>query len=153
MTKASCCALLLLAGTFLSAKNIPQQSNNTQLPKGYYIVVAAFLSNQEDYAQRYCTKLNEGGQHSKYGFDQTRKLYFVYLDRYADFNESVSQMLKVRKEGKFGEVWVRIIKDGPETSEPVVAKNEEPKTQKANSKIEESKVVEEHKAVEEKKVE
>src|SRR5260221_1922218 len=148
MAKIYCCALLLLAGTFLFAKNIPQRSN-APLPKGYYIVVAAFHSNQEDFAKRYCAKLNEDGQHSKYGFDPTRKLYIVYLDQYSDFNESITQMLKVRKAGIFGEAWVRIIKDGTETNETAEAKIEDQKTQK---KAEETKVIE-NKQVEEKKVE
>src|SRR5205085_911673 len=126
----------------------------TPLPKGYYIVVAAFLANQEDYAQRYCSKLNEGGLHSKYGLDPTRKLYFVYLDQYSDFNESVNQMLKVRKEGAFAEAWVRIIKDSSEPGDAVVAKQEEVKEEvkKVVEKNAEEKKMADTKTIEEKKV-
>jgi len=164
MAKIYCCALSLLVGTVLSARSFIQQPNNDPLPKGYYIVVAAFFSHQQDYAQRYSSKLNEGGLHVKYGFDPTRKLYFIYLDQYADFTESIQQMLKVRKEGTFDKAWVRVIKKGFETREPTVVKKEEPKVQQINTppapvvkreepKVVEIKNVEEVKVVEEKKVE
>ena len=126
MVKIYSCALLLLAGTVLSARNFTQRPNNDPLPKGYYIVVAAFFSHQEDYAQRYSSKLNEGGLHVKYGLDPTRRLYFVYLDQYADFTESVEQMLKVRKEGTFDKAWVRTIREAFETTNQVAARKEEP---------------------------
>lgn len=157
MAKIYGCALLFLAGTVLSARNPTQQPNNTPLPKGYYIVVAAFFANQEDYAQRYSSKLNEGGLHVKYGLEPTRRLYFVYLDQYSDFNESVHQMLKVRKEGTFDRAWVRTIRDNIESGEQVVAKKEEPQIQKVNPPVpvvkkEEPKIIEEKK-VEEVKIE
>jgi outer membrane protein OmpA-like peptidoglycan-associated protein len=131
MVKSYSCALILLAGTVLSARSSPQQPDNDPLPKGYYIVVAAFFSHQEDYAQRYAAKLNENGLHAKYGLEPTRKLYFVYLDQYSDFTESVRQMLRVRKSGTFEKAWVRTIRTGPETSEHI-ANKEEPQLQKVN---------------------
>jgi len=164
MAKIYSCALPLLAGIVLSARSFAQQPNNNPLSKGYYIVVAAFFSYQEEYAQRYSSKLNEGGLHVKYGLDPTRKLFFVYLNQYSDFKESVQQMLKVRKARTFEKAWVRIIKDGFEAVEPVVAKKEEPMAQKVDAtpapvikkeeeKITETKKVEEAKGVEEIKAE
>ncbi len=163
MAKIYGCALLLLVGTVSSARNFTQQPDNTPLPKGYYIVVAAFFGYQEDYAQRYSSKLNAGGLHVKYGLDPSRRLYFVYLDQYSDFDESVHQMLKVRKEGTFDRAWVRTIRDNNESGEQVEAKKEEPQIKKVNPpaivlKKEEPKVIEEKKVeaikvAEEKKVE
>src|SRR5258706_16272543 len=121
MAKICSCALILLAGTVFSARSAPQQPNNDPLAKGYYIVVAAFFSHQEDYAQRYATKLNEGGLHVKYGLEPMRKLYFVYLGQYSDFTESVQQMLRVRKAGTFEKAWVRTIRNSREANELVVA--------------------------------
>src|SRR6185369_2508711 len=177
MAKICSCSLVLLVGIVLSASSAIQQPSNDPLPKGYYIVVAAFFSHQEEYARRYSSKLNEGGLHSNYGLDPARKLYFVYLDQYADFNESVQQMLKVRKEGIFEKAWVRVIKDRAETSsdqnvvrkvEPVVqkeistsvVKKEEPKIIEQNDgevkvaevKVDQAKVMEEKKAAETKLV-
>ncbi len=151
MAKIYSCALFILVSTIVSQGKIRQQHNPPSLPKGYYVVVAAFFSNQEDFAQRYSSKLNEGGHHAKYGLDPTRKLYFVYLDQYDDFNESVQQMLKMRKEGSFDKAWVRVIKEGVESDDQGIAKKEEPRVQEATStpapqtKNEEPKIVTEKK--------
>ncbi len=159
MAKVYSCALLLLAVTALTARTFTQRPNNLPLPKGYYVVVAAFFSYQEDYAERYSTKLNTGGLHSRYGLDPTRRLYFVYLDQYSDFKESVDQMLKVRKEGIFEKAWVRVIKESAEEKEQVAERKEEQKaTEVAPIKGKaEQKVIEERKeevkVVEEKRVE
>lgn len=129
---------------------------NVSLGKGYYIVVAAYLSNQENFAKKYSDQLNADGRHSKHGFDAARNLYYVYLDFYSDFNESINQMLEVRKAGGFADAWVRIIKDGAET-EPVAEIKPEPQkpaepvvTAKPVAVIEEKKTppVEETKKVE-----
>lgn len=90
------------------------------LPKGNYLVVAAYFENQSELANKYSAKLNESGLHSTVGFDQARKFHYVYIEQYADFNESVEHMLKKRKEGTFDKIWVRVIKDGTETT-PVAA--------------------------------
>jgi len=82
------------------------------LQKGYYIVVAAYRIGQEKYMEAYVTKLNKSGLHTKYGYDLGRKFYYIYLDYYTDFNESIDQMLKTRKEGGFTDAWVRIMKEG-----------------------------------------
>jgi outer membrane protein OmpA-like peptidoglycan-associated protein len=96
--------------------------NGPILEKGYYIVVAAYFSSQENLAQHYSNQLNDAGRHSKYGFDPARNLYYVYLDYYTDFSESINKMLSTRKESGFSEAWVRIIKDG--TEQPIVAKED-----------------------------
>ena len=82
------------------------------LQKGYYIVVAAYRIGQEKYMEAYVAKLNKSGLHTKYGYDLGRKFYYIYLDYYTDFNESIDQMLKTRKEGGFTDAWVRIMKEG-----------------------------------------
>lgn len=88
------------------------QELGDQLPPGYYIVVAAYRKGQEDYAKRFINSINKDGRHSKYGYDAGRKYYYVYLDYYKDFNESIHEMLKTRKAGGFDMAWVRIMKDG-----------------------------------------
>ncbi len=130
-------AILILALSFFNPINSSSTpTDGPTLQKGYYIVVAAYLSGQENFAQRYSTKLNDEGKHSKYGYDPARGFYYVYLDYYTDFSESINQMLATRKEGGFGEAWVRIIKDGTEPQANVVAKDEP----KAVEKREEKKV-------------
>jgi len=82
------------------------------LQKGYYIVVAAYRIGQEKYMQSYVDKLNKRGLHSKYGYDAGRKFYYIYLDFYTDFDESIQQMLSTRKQSGFTDAWVRIMKEG-----------------------------------------
>jgi outer membrane protein OmpA-like peptidoglycan-associated protein len=105
----------------------------TSLGKGYYIVVAAYLGIQENFAKKYSNQLNAAGRHSNYGFDSARNLYYVYLDFYSDFNESIDQMLQLRKEAGFADAWVRIIKEGVEAS-PSVAEAK-PTQQKPTEQI------------------
>ncbi|MFM7430951.1 MAG: OmpA family protein [Flammeovirgaceae bacterium] len=115
------------------------------LPKGYYIVVAAYLSNQESFAQRYSSELNKAGHHTQYGFDATRQFHYVYVDYYTNFDESIAKMLDVRKQAGFSEAWVRIIKEGDEP----MAQKEEPKEEvkKEESKRDELKKEESKKEV------
>ncbi len=102
------------------------------LQKGYYIVVAAYRIGQEKYMEAYVTKLNKSGLHTKYGFDFGRKFYYIYLDYYTDFNESIDQMLKTRKQGGFTDAWVRIMKEGY---------NPQPVAEAKQSPVEEEKVI------------
>ena len=124
MKKIYSCALSL----FFILLTIAAKSQENTLPKGNYIVVAAFFSNQKDYAERYSTKLNESGLHTSYGLDEARKFYYVYLDQYPDFKESVEQMLKIREEGKFVEAWVRVIKVGAQHTDPIFSEKEPTQT-------------------------
>jgi len=120
-------ALLLLAVLSTYSFQSSAQASGASLQKGYYVVVAAYLGNQENFAKKYADELNGQGKHASYGLDATRKFYYVYLDYYAGFDESISQMVQVRKEAGFGEAWVRIIKDETSASDPVVATQPEPK--------------------------
>lgn len=103
--------LIALCGSLSLGISIAQDQGD-QLPPGYYIVVAAYRKGQEDYAKRYINSINKEGKHSKYGYDAGRKFYYVYLDYYKDFNESIHEMLETRKAGGFDMAWVRIMKDG-----------------------------------------
>ncbi len=101
-------AILLLLSTYSFADSIPK---GDYLPKGYYIVVAAYRIGQEKYMEKYVGKLNKSGLHTKYGYDLGRKFYYIYLDYYTDFDESIHEMLRTRKDGGFSDAWVRIMPD------------------------------------------
>lgn len=111
-------------------------AQSATLPKGYYIVVASYLSGQEKFAKKYSDELNKAGRHSSYGFDAARNYYYVYLDFYTDFSTSIEKMLNTRKEDGFGEAWVRIMKDGTEQPAEVAIKNEAPRP--TQTKVEET---------------
>ncbi len=138
--------LFVALSLFQLPKGWSKPVQNASLGKGYYIVVAAYLGNQENFAKKYSDQLNVDGRHSKYGFDAARSLYYVYLDFYSDFNESIQQMLEVRKAGGFADAWVRIIKDGAEV-EPVAEVKPEPKKQEVPVVVaKQAAIVEEKKA-------
>ncbi|MBI3220555.1 MAG: OmpA family protein [Bacteroidetes bacterium] len=127
MLRISPTSVLLAALILISIQTSAQTTSGESLKKGYYVVVAAYLENQESFAKKYSDELNAQGKHSSYGLDASRKFYYVYLDYYAGFDESIAQMVQVRKESGFGEAWVRIIKDETSASEPVAAAQPEPK--------------------------
>lgn len=126
---------LVLFPLFFSIYSRSQDTPSpASLPPGHYIVVAAYLRGQSDFAKRFADKINVDGRHAKYGYDGMRSFYYVYLDYYADFNESIREMLKTRQQGGFPEAWVRVMKrtaplehtataTEPKKPEPVVAEN------------------------------
>jgi len=105
-------AALVLALSFPFFPLLAQTTSPNRLQAGYYVVVAAYFAQQASYAQRYADHLNTTGYHAQYGLDPNGKLFFVYLDQYADFTTSVRQMLQVRKAGVFDKAWVRTVRDG-----------------------------------------
>jgi outer membrane protein OmpA-like peptidoglycan-associated protein len=109
MTKACFCLLLSIAALSSSAQ---LSSIAKKLPNGSYLVVAAFSPNHEDYAIRMTSSLTREGRHSAYGFDETRKFWYVYLDEFTTRDACVGEWNKLRKAGTFQDVWVYTIK-GP----------------------------------------
>ena len=122
MSKIYSTAILLVAIPFFLVAS-PSFKDEPILAKGYYIVVAAYLPSQVEQAKQYSEKINRDGKQSKYGFDAARKLYYVYLDYYSDFSNSIDKMLAARKEDGFADSWVRIIK-GDTQQENAIAKEE-----------------------------
>lgn len=101
--------VLLSTKSFAGAEPTPK---GEYLNKGYYIVVAAYRLGQEKYMETYTERLNKTGLHTRYGYDLGRKFYYIYLDYYTNFNESIQKMLEARKAGGFTDAWVRIMKEG-----------------------------------------
>jgi len=136
MIKTYAC-VLLITSSFLSVAQNTQPTN--VLPKGHYVVIAAFSPNHEDYATKLIAKLNKDGLQAKYAFNPTRKYWYVYLNQCSNIAECVSQATKIRSEGVFPEAWawsqaeVVSVKPEPEvqkTPDPVVVeKIEEPKVE------------------------
>lgn len=135
-----CCFLLVI-----SLSSAAQSSQVTKkLPLGSYLVVAAFSPEHEDYAMRLCSVLKKDGRHTAYGFEATRRYWYVYLDQLTSRDDCVREWKKVRSDGTFADAWVYTIKEAGVVKEPlaaitdgeqkaVITKAEEP------SKIEEKK--------------
>ncbi len=118
------------------------QSN---LPKGSYVVVAAFSPHHEDYALRLSKGLNKEGLHTSYGFESARKYWYVYINHSADRDECINEVKKTRNESRFVDAWVHTIKDPDEvetaTAEPEKQKTpdpiiEEPKKEEPKTNVE-----------------
>ncbi len=104
-------ASLLLAGVVSTNSVIAQDSQpKNPLSSGYYLIVAAYKSGQESFADKYAQELTQKGQKASYGYDAGRKMYYVYLDRYNEFEESLGRLGKTRREGGFENAWVRVMK-------------------------------------------
>ncbi|HTH55465.1 MAG TPA: OmpA family protein [Cyclobacteriaceae bacterium] len=80
------------------------------LPTGSYVVVAAFSPHHEDYAIRLSKGLNKDGMHTSYGFEATRKYWYVYLTHSADRDACIDEVKKARGETRFADAWVHTIK-------------------------------------------
>lgn len=100
---------LLLMSLFFGA------AAQNELPKGYYVVVAAFKSNREAYAKKYADQLRAKGHESGYGL--SGKFFMVYIHADNERQESLAQMRSTRKKGEFPDAWTRVVKDG--TDAPV----------------------------------
>src|SRR5260221_941147 len=102
--------LLCAAVCFSTFSQEETTSPSPLLAPGYYIVVAAYRARSYDYVRRFASRINRDSGHAKYGYDGLRRFYYVYLDYYTDFDESINAMLKTRKAGGFTEAWVRVMK-------------------------------------------
>jgi len=122
---------LILSGLISSTGFVNAIPQDDQLTSGYYVVVAAYGEGDEAHAQKYADKINQGGLHAKYGLDATRKLIYVYLAQYTDFNEAIREMEKARQGGGFSDAWVRVI--GGSSGGEMASK---PAEKSANKKVE-----------------
>jgi outer membrane protein OmpA-like peptidoglycan-associated protein len=80
-----------------------------ELPPGYYVVVGAYAPSQERMARQYVDDLKTRGHDAEYGFNSTKKFYFVYLKYFNDFGKSVAEMENTRDAGTFTDAWVRVV--------------------------------------------
>jgi hypothetical protein len=103
-----CFRILVGFGVLFFSVDIFAQNSN-ELAPGYYVVVAAYDRTQEKAAQRYVGKLANEDLTAAYGYNSTRKLYFVYLTYFSNLKESLREMKSVRAANKFADAWVRVV--------------------------------------------
>ncbi|MFO0505329.1 MAG: hypothetical protein ACK5X6_00585, partial [Chryseotalea sp.] len=97
--------LALLA--WLCGKLSAQTTN--ELPAGYYVVVAAYDNQREEYAALYTETLKAKNYQASYGFNKTKNLFFVYIDQKGNLKDALQSMYRVRKESSFEGAWVRVV--------------------------------------------
>jgi outer membrane protein OmpA-like peptidoglycan-associated protein len=116
---------LLIVSALLSAPAFSQQS---ALPKGYYVIVGAFAVKNN--AERFNTTLHEKQIQSEYAFIPSRNLYYVYTLTDQSVSRCMQEAKELRKQSQFNDAWVRFIDEKGHIDEPVV-EVEEPTEEKS----------------------
>jgi len=76
------------------------------LAPGYYVVVAAFSPDHEDYAIRYSDVLAKNGIKAEYGYNTKRNYYYVYVKYTQEKQQSIAEMYQMRKQNGFEKTWL-----------------------------------------------
>jgi outer membrane protein OmpA-like peptidoglycan-associated protein len=111
-------ALIILLFTLTKA------FSQSELPSGYYVVVAAYDDTREDFAKKYTDHLKSNGEQAQYGFNSQRNLFYVYVNYFTKLKPSLVDMRSVRQKGEFIDAWVRVVhgeiqvKAAPEETKP-----------------------------------
>jgi len=80
-----------------------------ELAPGYYVVVGAYAPGRKNVAQNYADVLTLRGLKANYGFNSSRKLYFVYLSYADNLRTALRNMTETRKQPEFADAWVRVV--------------------------------------------
>ena len=101
---------------------------------GYYVVVAAYYSNGQTYAEKYAATFADKGYTGQYAFFPEKNMYFVHLNRYGERSEALTAMRKVRNDGVKEDAWVYVYK--PENIEAIERLEPGPEPSNASSESE-----------------
>ncbi len=113
--------LMLSLGSNVNAQH------STELTPGYYVVVGAYAPSRENVAQNYTEVLLRAGYDAAYGFNSSKRLFFVYVHYFSTLKESLNGMVSLRKKPEFAQSWVRVVPGditGPRVN--TIAKNKQP---------------------------
>ena len=91
--------ILVGLGILLFSATAAFSQDLKELAPGYYIVVSAYAKSQEKMAQQYVEVLRGNGHNADYGYNSSRKFYFVYLKYFDNLRESLGDMKKTREVG------------------------------------------------------
>src|SRR5690349_3497273 len=97
---------LLLSIFLLSVIKVFSQS---ELPSGYYVVIAAYDDTREDYAKKYTQQLKSKGENVQYGFNSETNLFYVYVNYFTSLKPALVDMRNVRQKGEVIDAWVRVV--------------------------------------------
>ena len=114
-----CLSLFCFTGAF----------SQSELPSGYYVVVAAYDDTREDFAKKYADQLKSKGHNAQYGFSSEKNLFYVYVNYFTELKASLVDMKSVRQKGEFVDAWVRAIHGVIVAKAQPAEVTSEPKTQ------------------------
>jgi outer membrane protein OmpA-like peptidoglycan-associated protein len=85
-------------------------AQSKDIKAGYYLTIAAYAKNKEQYAIAYRDKVRGMGLAAEYGFFPKKNYYFVYLKYYTDFNTAIRDLYQTRKKPEFDDCWVYVMR-------------------------------------------
>jgi len=126
----------------------------SELPSGYYVVVAAYDDTREDFAKKYTDQLKSKGHNVQYGFNSEKSLFYVYVNYFTKLKPSLVDMKNVRQKAEFTDAWVRVVhgeivakaaptevKSEPTQPAPVIVQPTESKPEPSKPVVEEKKPI------------
>ena len=84
---------------------------------GYYMVVAAYGSSAEGYAQRFTETMQARGHETSYAYFPVKKMYFVYTQYFKVYNAAIAEINPTRSRTNVEDAWVYIYAGGGEVAE------------------------------------
>jgi outer membrane protein OmpA-like peptidoglycan-associated protein len=118
----------LFLSSFLCFFNLASAQHSKELDPGFYVVVASFSPGREDLAIKYSSFLNKRSISADYGFNSTRKYFYVYISKFSERAPSLALMRETRKQEEFAKTWVRVVATDVSTEKDIVQL--EPETQR-----------------------
>jgi outer membrane protein OmpA-like peptidoglycan-associated protein len=85
------------------------QRKKKELIPGYYIVVGAYAPSKENVAKHYTEVLTKRGIPADYGFNSSRRFFFVYINYLTNLRDALVEMQRVRQQTSFTDAWVRVV--------------------------------------------
>jgi len=101
--------ILLVVTLFACYSNILWANSNTkELPKGYFMVLAAYAPSAQGYAIKYVDYLKEKGIEANYGISHSKNLIFVYSVSYSTRSEAIKAINSERERTGEPKAWVYV---------------------------------------------
>lgn len=92
-----------------ATQQVNAQAVQNELAPGYYVVVGAYARTRANIAQNYVETLKMRGHNAEFGYNASRRMYFVYLEYFETLKGALNQMSVIRKQEEFKGAWVRVV--------------------------------------------
>ena len=109
LLKISIVIYVLLLVIFPSSAQENHDHAAIGLDPGYYLIVGAYSINKEEIAEQYAAEMISKGYKAKVDYFPRKNFYFVYIDYYTDFNESIKGLFSYRRNKELKDCWVYVM--------------------------------------------
>lgn len=101
---------MLVGSDRLSELGSPSEPNFARSMKGAYIVVIASYKLDSKYSRLFLNTILEDYPDAKIFASRKRKLDYVYVGQYDDYDKVMARMRQVREDTRFKDAWVHIVR-------------------------------------------